>query len=81
MSVTERISLEHADRLYRCEDDVERAVFSVDLDTIVAESLAATGIAAETTDAAGICDDRSEQHRISVSSLPADSLWTVVSRK
>jgi hypothetical protein len=85
--VTKKLSLQHAERLYRVEDDVAKAQFSVDVSDVVNDEVLARREALEKRlKARADVDTHSwqgwtEPHSINVASLPSDSLLTVVSKK
>lgn len=86
--VTRKLSLQHADTLYRVEDDVVKSQYSLDVMDVVSDEVIARREALEKEWKAQANRDTqhawagwTEQHCINVSSLPADSLLTVVSKK
>jgi hypothetical protein len=86
--VTKKLSLQHADKLFRTEDDADRMQYSIDvMDVVPDEGVEplrqgqAPGAAGPTGPGDDGWQGWSEQHCINVAALPSESLLTVVSKK
>ena len=82
MDLCKKISLQHAENLYRAEDDVEKQRYSLDIDVITSEDVIALRRRMEEAKTRKqYWQGWAEKRNIDVTSLPADSLISVVSKK